>query len=485
MNVKVISRNVGYALLVSALFMFLSIIVSVANGNDSALAALLISFTITFTVGIFPFIFVKKTSAITLKDAFMIIVLSWLLSFVFGMLPYALYGGPFTVVNAWYESVSGFTTTGSTILENVEALPDSLLFWRSSTHFIGGLGVVVFLLLLIPNSSQMRLRLSSLELSSLSKQGYRSRTNKTVSIFAIVYLALLVCTFLSYLLVGMEPFDAINHAMTVAATGGFSVKNLSIAAYDSHAVNLVTIFFMFLASIHYGMIFTAILTRSFKPFKNEVFRFYLFGLVFGAVIVATVLKAKQIEPTWADSIIVAVFQTVSYSSTTGLAIADNNLWPYALSVFLMFFGIRCGMAGSTTGGLKSDRVLLLYKQLGYNFKKILHPASVQEVRLDGKVISQENIAPHVLYVALYVILILFSCLLGLALGVDFENSLMSSVSALGNIGPSVGEYGFLGNYNSMPTGAKLLYSVDMFLGRVEIYPIFAVMLMMVGRKEYK
>ena len=157
MNVKAISRYVGYALLVSALFMFLSILVSVANGNDSALAALLISFTLTFTAGIFPFIFVRRTAAITLKDGYMVIVLSWILSFVFGMLPYALWGGPFTVTNAWFESVSGFTTTGATILDDIESLPESLLFWRSSTHFIGGLGVVVFLLLIIPSASPIRL----------------------------------------------------------------------------------------------------------------------------------------------------------------------------------------------------------------------------------------------------------------------------------------------------------------------------------------
>ncbi len=175
---KVISRYVGVALLVSALFMFFSILVSVANGNDSALAALLISFTITFTVGIFPFIFVRRAPEISLREGYLIIFLSWLLSFIFGMLPYALWGGPFTIVNAWFESVSGFTTTGASILDDIEALPKSLLFWRSSTHFIGGLGVVVFLLLVIPGSSQMKLRLTNLELSSLSKKEYRSGSNR-------------------------------------------------------------------------------------------------------------------------------------------------------------------------------------------------------------------------------------------------------------------------------------------------------------------
>ncbi|MCQ2148608.1 MAG: TrkH family potassium uptake protein, partial [Bacteroidales bacterium] len=190
MNIKVISRNVGAALLVSSLFMLLSAGVSVLKGNDSALAALLISFTLTFVVGVFPFIFVSKPDRITLRDGYMIVFLSWLLSFIFGMLPYALWGGPFTVVDAWFESVSGFTTTGATILDNIEALPDSLLFWRSSTHFIGGLGVVVFLLLVIPGSSPVKSKLTNMELSSLSKDGYRVRAGKTVFVFAYVYLGI-------------------------------------------------------------------------------------------------------------------------------------------------------------------------------------------------------------------------------------------------------------------------------------------------------
>ena len=187
MNWKGISRNIGLALLVSSLFMFLSVLVSVLNGRDSALAALIISFTITFIVGAFPFIFVRKAPAITLKEGYVIITLSWLLSFVFGMLPYALWGGPFTLMNAWFESVSGFTTTGSSILENVEALPRSLLFWRSSTHFIGGLGVVVFLLLIIPDTSPVKLRLANMEIGSLSRSSYSARTNRTVYIFAYLH----------------------------------------------------------------------------------------------------------------------------------------------------------------------------------------------------------------------------------------------------------------------------------------------------------
>lgn len=226
---EVISRNVGFALLASAFFMFLSILVSIGNGNDSALAALLISFTLTFTVGIFPFIFVRKPLTISLKDGYMIIFLSWMLSFIFGMLPYVLWGGPFRSSMLFRDSFRLYHDRG-TILTDVEVLPDSLLFWRSSTHFIGGLGVVVFLLLIIPSSSPMRLRLTNMEVSSLSREGYKSRTNKTVWIFAAVYLGLAVVSFLSYWAAGMSAFDAINHAFSVISTGGFSTKNLSIAS---------------------------------------------------------------------------------------------------------------------------------------------------------------------------------------------------------------------------------------------------------------
>lgn len=483
MNVKVISRNVGYALLVSALFMFLSTLVSVANGNDSALAALMISFTITFIVGVFPFIFVRKSSAINLKDGYMIIVLSWLLSFVFGMLPYALWGGPFTVINAWFESVSGFTTTGATILDNVESLPNSLLFWRSSTHFIGGLGVVVFLLLIIPSSTQMRLRLTNLELSSLSKREYRSGSGKTVYIFTYVYLGMALASFLCYMAAGMSPFDAINHAMSVTATGGFSTRNLSIGAFDSVAIDIITMVFMLLSSIHFGMTFVAIATRSMRPFRNEIFKFYAWSLIIAGVIVTLSLKMEGIEATWGESLLSGSFHVLSYASTTGFGISDNAAWPVLPSAMLVFVGIWCGMAGSTTGGVKSDRALLLCKQIKYQLRNVLHPASVNEVRVNGRVVRQEDISPHILYIALYSIVIIASVAISLILSPGNENALMATITSLGNVGLSVGELGTFGNFGAEPTGAKIMYTLDMFLGRVEIYPILAVVMMIFSKRS--
>lgn len=481
MNWKAISRNVGYALLVSALFMFLSVLVSFANGNDSACAALIISFTITFIVGIFPFIFVRKTSAISLKEGYLIITLSWLLSFVFGMLPYALWGGPFTLSNAWFESVSGFTTTGATILENVEALPNSLLFWRASTHFIGGLGVVVFLLLLIPGSSPIRMRLTNMELSSLSKGAYSTRTNKTVYIFAYVYLGIGAAAFISYLLAGMPALDAVCHAMSVCATGGFSSRNLSIAAFESPLIEGITMVFMYLSSIHFGIIFLCVVNRSLKPLGNPILKFYTLTLLLFAFLTGFSLLLSGAEPSFGKALWDGAFQTLSVASTTGFAITDNASWPLFPNVLLMFMAVMCGCAGSTTGGVKADRVLVLFKSIGRQIGRILHPSSINEVRLGKRVIRDEEAAPQILYISLYCVILALSVLLSLMLGVNDHSAFAASVSSLGNVGPAIRELGFMGNFNSLPSAAKFLFTFDMFLGRIEIYPLLAVVAMVFDR----
>lgn len=483
MNLRVISRNVGYALLVSALFMFLSVIVSMLNGNDSALAALIISFTITFIVGIFPFIFVRKTTAITLKEGYVIVALSWFLSFVFGMLPYALWGGPFTLANAWFESVSGFTTTGATILENVESLPNSLLFWRASTHFIGGLGVVVFLLLIIPGSSPIRMRLTNMELSPLSRKGYSSRPNKTVFIFAYVYLGLTAACFISYLLVGMKPIDAICHAMSACATGGFSTRTMSIAAFDSKAVEFVSIVFMYLSSIHFGLIFLCFANRSFKPLNNPILRFYTLSLIVVAFFTGISLRFSGVEQNLGEALWHSAFQTVSVASTTGFAVVDNSSWPMLPCFLLILVSVMCGCAGSTSGGLKADRILVTFKSIGRQLGRILHPSTINEVRLGNKVLRDEDVSPSVLYAGLYFCILAVSILLALLAGVSGSSALGGSVSSLSNVGPAFAELGTMGNYNGICSAGKFLFTIDMFLGRIEIYPVLAVVAMFFdGRK---
>ena len=493
MNLKTISRNVGYALLVDALFMFLSLLVSVADGHDSAMYGLATSFVITFIVGAFPFIFVRRTPRITLKEGYMIVVLSWLLSFIFGMMPFILWDEDMSVADAWFESVSGFTTTGATIFSSVESLPRSLLFWRSSTHFIGGLGVSVFLLLVIPGSSPVKMRLANMELSSLSKMGYNTHVTKTAYMFAGVYIGLLVAAFIAYLLVGMGPFDAINHAMSVCATGGFSTRDMSIGSFDSRAVEAVTMLFMILGSLHFGLIYIAVtniwVSGAFQPFKavkvfnNPVVKFYLGMLALVAFLAALPLLHTHVEGSFGRTLWTSAFQTICMASTTGFAIADNAQWPLISNVIIMFAAITCGCAGSTTGGLKSDRMMILIKSVGCRIRHTLNPSIVDEVRIGDRQMRDEDVAPHIIYVALFAVIIFISTALAIAFGADAQDALSGSIASISNVGPAIGDIGSMGNFGGLNAGTKFLFTIDMFLGRVEIYPLLAVLAMLFSRNR--
>ena len=474
MSLRIVSRNVGYALLVSALFMFLSVLVSLYY-HDGALAALLISFIITFTIGIFPFIFVRRTAEITMRDGYLIIFLSWILSFVVGMLPYALWGGPFSMENAWFESVSGYTTTGATILDDIESVPKSLLFWRSATHFIGGLGVVVFLLLIIPNSSPVRLRLTNMELSTLSKGNYNTRTNNVVFIFVFVYLGLAVVSTLAYWLAGMSLFDAVNHAFSVSATGGFSTRNLSIGAYGSRWIEGLTMLFMFTSSIHFGLVFYAVVRRSLRPLNNPVVKFYVSCLVFFSLFLAFTLKAQGFETSMGEALWHGSFQTLCMATTSGFAVVDNSEWSMLPNMVLILMGIMCACAGSTSGGIKADRVLILFKSIGLQVRRALYPSAIAEVRIGSRTLRDEEVTPHLIYIAMYIFLICISSWLLLLFGEEDADALACSVASLGNVGPAIHQYGTYGSFNPMPGAGKYLMTLNMFLGRVEIYPVLAVL----------
>lgn len=483
MDIKVISRNVGQALLISALFMFFSLIVSVANGKDSAFGPLAISFIITFVVGIFPFIFVRKASSISLQDGFMIIVLSWLLSFIFGMLPYVLWGGEFTLINAWFESVSGYTTTGSTILTNVEGLPDSLIFWRSSTHFIGGLGVVVFLLLIIPDASPFRMRLTNMELSSLSREGYRFRSIKTVHVIAFVYVGLAAVETLLLMLAGMSFFDAVNHSFSTVATGGFSTKNASIAYYDSVAIDIILIVFMILSSIHFGLLFGVFASRSLKPFRHPVVRFFLGTILLLTVLVSISLKVSGTYSSWGNAILDSAFQVTTFITTTGFGTADNNGWPVFANILLLYAAFQCGCSGSTTGGVKSDRMYIVFKSIARQVKQNLHPSSIMQLRVGNHFMKDDAASAAVLYIVFYMIVLMISFLLLVMFGVDVSEAVSGALTSLGNAGPGLGSISTMGNYASQLGIAKFIYSVDMILGRLEIYPMFIVFSLIFKRSK--
>ena len=483
MNVKAISTNVGKALLVSALFMFLSMIVSIVNGRDEAFGPLLISFIITLLVGAFPFIFVRGRQPLTLKDGFLTIVLSWLLSFIFGMLPYVLYGGEFTFINAWFESVSGFTTTGSTILNDIEALPKGLLFWRSSTHFIGGLGVVVFLLLVIPDASPYRLKLTNMEMSSLSKEGYRYKSSKVVWIITTVYVSLTTAILLSLWAAGMPFFDALNHAFSIAATGGFSTRNLSIGAYGSDTINFIVLFFMALCAMHFGLIYAVFATRSFKPFKNSVTAYYFGSIAVMSLLIMFSLLTEGGYDSFGRAVMESTFTVVSYMSTAGFAICDNAEWPWLAGVVLLFASFQCGCAGSTTGGIKVDRILIAFKAISNEIKHRLHPSSVSHTRLSGHHLADGAVSAVLMYIVVYFVVIFISIIAVMLCGCEATEAVSGVIASVGSVGPGLGELGCLDNYSAQPAMAKFIYAFDMFLGRVEIYPVLVVISMIFRRNR--
>ena len=483
MNIKVISRNVGLALLANALFMFFSVLISIFYGTDSAFGPLVISFIVTFLVGFFPFIFVRTVETISLKDGFMIIVLSWLLSFVFGMLPYVLWGGEFTLINAWFESVAGYTTTGSTILADIESLPKSLLFWRSSTHFIGGLGVVVFLLLIIPGASPFRLKLTNIELSDLTRGGYKYRSGRTVKIIALVYVGLVVAETLCLWIAGMSLFDAVNHSFSTVATGGFSTKNNSVAYYDSPVINIIIIVFMILSAMHFGVIFAVLVTGEIKPLKNPIVKYYFSCIAVMSAIVIFSLKFQGGYDSWAKATMDSVFLVVSYFSASGFAIVDNVEWPFLANLVLAFAAIQCGCSGSTTGGIKSDRMYIAFKAIGRQVKKNFSPSSITQVKLGDSVIHDDVVLAVMLYVVLYILVIFVSTVLLIGSGVSPMDAFSGTFASLGNVGPGLETLGSMANYNDQTIFAKIIFTIDMILGRVEIYPIFVVFALIFSRKK--
>lgn len=482
MTVKAISTNIGKALLINALFMLISILVAVFNGMDSGFTPMVISFLVTAITGIFPFIFVKDKPSTTLHSGYLTIVFSWILSFMFGMLPYVLWGGEFTLANAWFESVSGYTTTGSTILTDIEALPKSLLFWRSSTHFIGGLGVIVFLLMVLPDSSPFKLRLTNLELSSLSKEGYRYKSGKTARVMVSVYICLTIAETLCLWAAGMTLFDAVNHAFSTVATGGFSTKNASVMHFDSAAIDIIITVFMALSSLNFGVLFAVVAKRSLKPLRNPISRYYICVIAVFSIIIACSLKIQGGYQTWGKSLLDATFQTVSFISTTGFGQADNAAWPLLANAILLFAAFHCGCSGSTTGGIKADRMFISLKAAYGDIQKRLHPTSLFRTKVGGRALDEDTVSSVFLYIVLYIITLFLSFVIVLICGLDIAEAFSGTVASLGNVGPGVGQLGTMGNYASLPAVVKFIFTIDMFLGRVEIFPILIVLSMIRNRK---
>lgn len=471
MNISVISRYMGIALLANAVFMFLSAGVSAMNDFDAAFVPLVISGIITFAAGIFPMIFVRENHAPTVKEGFIIIIFAWLLSCIFAMLPYLMWGGEFTLVNAFFESVSGLTTTGASILTDVEVLPKGLLFWRSSTHFIGGLGIVVFILLVLPDMSSVRFRLSKMEASEVSKEDFKFRSKNKVYVILSVYLILVAANTLALWIAGMSFFDAVNHAFSTVATGGFSTRTASIAAYDSLAIEIVTEFFMIISAIHFGMLYMLIFNRSLRIFRSPVVRYYLLTILVSTILISLNLVSSGVFDSFWTALRQAFFNVASVISTTGFATVDTSVWPAFSIMVLIFLLFQCGCSGSTTGGIKSDRMWIFFCGVKKQIRQMLYPNAVVTVKVGKTVVNNSILFPVVLFIALYVFIAFVSTLLLTLCDMELLEAFSGSVTMMSNAGPGFGSISSVSNYNHIPTIGKIIFSVDMLLGRVELYPL--------------
>ncbi len=469
MRLNVVIRYIGVVLLWNALFMLISAAIGFADGIDTGFYPLLLSFILTVSLATFPMIFVEGEGNINTKEGYLIVVGAWVLSCVCGMLPYLLWGGEFTLANAWFESVSGFTTTGSTVLFDIEALPKSLLFWRSSTHWLGGIGVVMFVLIILPSLGRAKMTLSNMQLSSLAKDNFRYKTQRIIQILLLVYIGLTAIQTVLLWLAGMEWFDAVNHAFSTVATGGFSTKNLSIAYFDNSWIETIVTLFMVIAGLHFGIIYATLIGRRNNVFRSEVSRFYLLSILVAGLAISVNLWWGDIYPTFASAVRYGFFQLVSIITTTGFATANTNVWPAFAIVILIFFSFTCACAGSTSGGIKIDRLLISYKSILAKIKQLRHPNAIIRVKMDNIAQDEQTLSLVNLFIVLYLLFVVAGTLVCALFGIDLMTSFSVAFASMSNLGPGFGDVSSIGNYSQLPGFIKILSTLLMLVGRLEIF----------------
>jgi trk system potassium uptake protein TrkH len=458
--------------LFNSLFLATSAAIS-ASYHDSALFPLLYSAILSALFGVFPLAFVPPAGEITSKEGFAIVVLSWFLSCVVGSLPYMLWGGEFTLTNAWFESVSGYTTTGSSILTDIEAVPMGLLFWRSATHWIGGIGIIIFVLSVLPSIGRAGMVLYRAEVSELAATNFHYRAKKTMQILLVVYVGLTALETISLLFCEMSWFDAVTHSFATIATGGFSPKNLSIAHYQNVWVEGVIIVFMVLSGIHFGLLFISITSRPSQIWKSEVVRYYVVALAIAVLITAFAVYKAPFQDI-SQAFRYAAFNAVSLGTSTGFATTDTSIWPPLAVLILIFLTLQCACAGSTSGGIKVDRIVIFLKEIKERLVKLQHPHAVVASKIDGAAIDEELISAGVAYISLYLGIVFVSSLILTALGVDALTAFSGSAATMGNVGPGFGTVGSTGNFSQIPMIGKWVLTLTMLLGRLEIFAVILI-----------
>jgi trk system potassium uptake protein TrkH len=461
---KVISRN----LLITSAFMALCILVAIYF-NESVYP-FTHSLLYTATIGGFLFFATHKKDMhheMTQHDAYITVTIAWTLIGFTGSLPYIFSGSIPHFVDAFFESVSGFTTTGSSILTDIEALPKSILFWRSLTHWIGGIGIILLVIILMPSLKMSGYHIFTLE-SSLQEK-IKPKIRKVGYRLFYIYITLTVIEILFLMAGGMNLFESSCHAFGTVATGGFSPKNDSIASYSPY-IQYVIMVFMLLAGLNF-VIYYYLIKRQFKKIKtNEEVRFYIGILLFvGAILTAALYFGmdKPLETSFRE----AYFQIISIVTCTGFATADYLLWPhYAIIIIFisMFFG---GSTGSTAGGIKMIRHLVLFKNIRRRFKQTLHPQSVIPIRLNHVHLSDASNQSILTFITVYLLAFLFGSFLMTLTGVDIPTATSSIATCMAGIGPGIGSVGPVNNFAFLTDTAKLILVFFMLLGRLEIYTI--------------
>lgn len=473
MSLRKIANVVGLLQAFVALAMVLAGGVALLYGDGDA-GPIFLSALITAVVGLGFYRMTRFEGEITSREGFAIVTMAWTATAVFGALPYLLSGTIDTPVAALFEAMSGFTTTGATVFSEIEGLPHGILFWRSLTHWLGGMGIIVLVIAVLPYLGVGGMQLFRAEVPGPTPERLRPRITQTAKLLWLVYVGLTAAETVLYVLGGMSLFDAVNHAFATMATGGFSTKNASMAAFESPYIHWVTIVFMYLAGVNFSLHFRAA-TGRFLYGKDQEWRFFTGAVVFTAVLIAMVnLASGAYSPSLSGlepAVRHALFQSVSIATTTGFVSADYELWVPAAQMTLLALFFLGGMAGSTGGGIKAVRVLLLLKQTANELRRHLHPRAIFLARVGKKPVKEEVMANVIGFVVLYLLLCLSGAVVLSYMGLDLLTALTASLATVGNVGPGFGMVGATENYGWMGPMELGVLSFLMLVGRLEIYTV--------------
>jgi trk system potassium uptake protein TrkH len=450
----------------------LTFAVALAYGDGDA-GAFLVSSALLVVVGLLGYWRTQLERDLTVREGYAVVSLAWLAVGAAGALPYVLSGTIQSPVAALFESVSGFTTTGATVFAQIEGLPHGILFWRSLTQWLGGMGIIVLGIAILPFLGVGGMQLFKAEVPGPTPERLQPRIAQTAKLLWYVYGAMTAAQAVLYLFGGMPPFEAVTHAFTTLSTGGFSPRNASIAAYDSPYIQYVTILFMYLAGVNFTLHYRAATGRPGIYLRDSEWRFFTVLAAGAAALVLLVIVSSGLydrsgfELAFRD----ALFQVVSIISTTGFVSADYELWPIPGQVVLLLLMFVGGMAGSTAGGIKTLRVYVLARQALSELSKSLHPRAVILTRVGDRVVKEGVLLRILSFVIVYLGIFALGALLMAILGHDLPTSIGASAASIGNIGPGIGDVGPLDNYGWMDQTSQLTLVLLMLVGRLEIFTV--------------